>query len=92
MTNYNSSSSITKIDEVVRFFDYLVNERDCDLHPDDDFSEYIDYTNGEPCFTVEEVTLYNRLMDESVVVCEKNRADIYEIGMNVVKASLRPSA
>ncbi len=84
---YNPESHISSVEDVKAFFHHLVNERSLNFHPDDDFAEYVNHTDGNPTFSESEVTLYNRLMDESFDVCEKDNVDIYEIGL----AELQPS-
>lgn len=52
------------------FFYHLVSERKVNFYLDDDFADYICYASKPPTFTKEEVTIYNRLMDEAFDVCE----------------------
>jgi hypothetical protein len=58
-----------------------VEERKVNFHPDDDFADYICLMDKTPTFTEDEVSIYNRLMDESFDVCEKAAVDIYGIGI-----------
>lgn len=45
------------------------------------FEDYVSCENGINTFTLDECAIYNRLMDESFAVCEKEGVDIYEIGL-----------
>ena len=86
---YDSSSHITNIDEVRAFFLYLVNERGCNFHPDDDFAEYVFNADGSPMFSEEEIVFFNRLMGECFAVCADSNESIYELGMEVLKERIR---
>ena len=77
---YTNESVIVTIDDVKEFFNHLVNERQVVFHPDDPFEDY-KFGNGHRVFTQEESVVYNRLMDESFVVCEKYGTDIYALGL-----------
>lgn len=81
---YNNESHIKSIEDVKAFFHHLVDERKLNFHPDDDFADYIRYEDKAPSFTEEEVSVYNRLMEESFEVCEITNADVYEIGFDVL--------
>lgn len=77
---YDNESHITTVKEVETFFDFLMEDRKVNFHPDTPFEDYICVETKEPSFTQEEVKLYNRLMDESFAVCEAEGVDIYGIG------------
>ena len=79
---YTTNSHINSVKEVEKFFQYLVEERKLNFHPDEDFINYVSYSSGERTFTDEECQLYNRLMDERFDVCKKAGVDIYEVGMS----------
>ena len=79
---YTAASHINSVKDVEVFFHHLVDERKVNFHPDDDFANYICLADKTPSFSVEEVTVYNRLMDESFDVCDKADVDIYDIGFN----------
>ena len=100
MRTYTSTDHITSVDDVKLFFEsqalskrprgerfhHLTDERNLNFHPDDDFRDYIQLETHAPSFTDEECDTYNRMMDESLAVCETANADIYEIGLeNVMK-------
>ncbi|MGN0224989.1 MAG: hypothetical protein ACI4A7_02780 [Prevotella sp.] len=79
---YIDKSHINKVRDVELFFQYLVEERKLNFHPDEDFINYVSYSSGERTFTDEECQLYNRLMDECFDVCKKAGVDIYEVGIS----------
>ena len=84
---YNKETRITSVDDVKNFFHHLVSERKVNFHPDDRFEDYV-AEDGVASFSQEECTVYNRLMDESFEVCEKNGADIYAIGLELMQKAL----
>ena len=86
----NEESHITTIADVKAFFQHLVEERMVNFHPDDDFAEYISHDDKTPMFTDEEVTIYNRLMEESFDACEKAGVDIYNLGIQQLQTILKP--
>ena len=77
---YNTNSHIESINDVKMFFYHLVHERKLNFHPDDDFADYISYDSNTPSFTPEEVSIYNKLMEESFDACKKANEDIYNMG------------
>ena len=85
---YNSESKIATIDDVKEFFHHLVSERNLNFHPDDRFEDYVSCGDGSNTFSQEECSVYNRLMDESFDVCEKNGVDIYAIGLELMQKAL----
>ena len=78
---YTATSHITTVKEVETFFHHIVFERKVSFHPDNMFEDYVSCERGIPTFTLSECAIYNRLMDESFKVCEKEGVDIYEIGL-----------
>jgi hypothetical protein len=79
---------ITTIEEVKQFAHYLVNEMKVNIHPDDDFVEYVDVATGQPFFTKDESFIGNRLMDECFSVCNTNNVDIYELFYTILHNSI----
>ena len=79
---YNIYSHIKSVEDVKVFFNHLVSELKLNFHPDDDFADYTNYEDNTPSFTEDEVTMYNRLMDECFAICEKEGIDIYAIGLD----------
>lgn len=77
--NYTEDFSIKTLEDVQDFAKYLYNERGVAFHPDDDFADYANDETGEQTFTDEEIPIFDRLMDECFVVCEREKKDIYEV-------------
>lgn len=85
---YTNDSHITSVKDVKTFFHHIVFERKVNFHPDDAFDQYICTETREPSFSPDECTLYDRLIDESFNVCEKEGVDIYEIGLEELQGTL----
>lgn len=85
---YNIDSHIKSVEDVKTFFHHLVSERKLNFHPDDDFADYISYEDKTPSFTKDEVILYNRLMEEGFIACEKSGIDIYAIGLEELQETV----
>lgn len=85
---YNDDSRIATVDDVKEFFIHLVNDRMVNFHPDDRFEDYVSREDRNKIFTQKECAVYNHLMDESFEVCEKNGADIYAIGLELMQDAL----
>ena len=79
---YTTNSHINSVKEVEKFFQYLVEERKLNFHPDEDFMNYVSYSSEERTFADEECQLYYRLMDVCFEVCKKAEVDIYEVGIS----------
>ena len=86
----NEQLHITTVADVKAFFHHLVDECKVNFHPDDDFANYISIKEGTPTFTEEEVTVYNRLMEESFDVCEKADVDIYKLSLEELQTVMEP--
>ena len=84
---YNSNSQIKSVKDVETFFHHIVFERKVNFHPDDMFENYVSCEGGINTFTLEECVIYNRLMDESFKVCEKEGVDIYSIGLTELQTA-----
>ena len=86
---YTEQTTITSVEEVKDFFSYLVFERHCNFHPDDDFTEYVFKSDNTPMFNSNEVILFNRLMDECFTVCDKQGISIYDLGIEELRKFIR---
>lgn len=75
---YNKDSHINNVDDVRKFFHYIVEERNGNFNSDDMFRDYI-LADGSNAFTPEECEIYNRLVEEAFKICDKENVDIYEI-------------
>lgn len=84
---YNSNSHIKSIGDVMPFFNYLMNKRKVNFHPDNSFDEYINFTTGEQTFSDKECKLFDRLMEEAFNVCINNGDMdlIYDLGTEFLK-------
>lgn len=87
---YNRDSHINNVDDVRKFFHYIVNERNVNFNPDDMFEDYIS-ADGTTAFTPEECEIYNRLVEEAFKICDKENVDIYEIALDILKKELGSS-
>ena len=88
---YNKDSHINNVDDVRKFFHYIVNERNVNFNPDDMFEDYMS-ADGTTAFTPEECEIYNRLVEEAFEICEKENVDIYQIALDILKKKLGLSA
>ena len=86
--NYTAATHIKTVRDVKAFFNHLAFDRNLSFHPDDDFATYVHYLSNRPVFKEDEIKMYNRLMNESFVACEKADYDIYEIGLQVMRKVL----
>ena len=75
-------SNIGSIEDVKTFFNQL-NKEGLNFHPDDEFSLYINLETGEQSYTIDETTNRNTLLAQSFEVCEKEKADIYELCIDI---------
>lgn len=70
---------ITTINQVKDFANYLVNDLKVNIHPDNDFSEYIEYSTFKPTFDDNGIKRGNQLMEECFSVCEEHSVGIYDL-------------
>jgi hypothetical protein len=80
-------TKINNTKEVVEFAEQIINEG-VSLHPDDDFNDMINYTTGEQIYSEKEAALRNELMNQCFMLCEKERADIYDLMNNVLRKKI----
>ena len=88
---YNKDSHINNVDDVRKFFHYIVEVRNVNFNPDDMF-EYYMLSDRTTAFTPEECEIYNHLTEECFDICEKEEADIYEIAFELLKNKIALSA
>ena len=88
---YNKDSHINNVDDVIKFFRYIVDERNVNFNPDDMFRDYM-LADGSNAFTPEECEIHNRLVEEAFKICDKENVDIYEIALDILKKKLGLSA
>ena len=84
---YNKDSHINNVDDVRKFFHYIVEERNMNFNPDDMFRDYM-LADGSNAFTPEECKIYNRLVEEAFKICDKENVGIYEIALDILKKEL----
>ena len=77
------AESIGSVDDVKRFFTYLVTAEDLKFHPDSSFYEYVD-SDGVRLFSIEQCKHYDGLMRKAFEVCKREGSDIYDIGFEIV--------
>ena len=82
------NEDIKTIEDVRKYFSYLVEEIRLNFHPDTDFSEYVSCETGRRTFTDKEASYHNSLMDICFSICEESGVDIYEIGLEVLKGGM----
>ena len=85
---YNDESQIKTVEDVKVFFHYLVEECNLNLHPDDDFADYVCNDGKTSVFSADEVEMYKRLMGEAFEVCENAGEDIYGICMALLHKTI----
>ncbi len=79
--------AIRTVDDFIAFQRAIWSEG-VNFHPEDDFFDYVEGEdpdeNGEyrPCYTHEEATLRNTLLEQAYAVCEAAGVDICEIGLD----------
>ena len=78
---YTSGSKITNLIDVVKFFEYLLYEKNLLFHPDDDFSDYAQNEESANTINSDEAEIFNQLMDQCFAVCEEQSMEIYRIGL-----------
>ena len=69
LMQWTKKSFINNVDDVRKFFHYIVNERNVNFNPDDMFEDYMS-ADGTTAFTPEECEIYNRLVEESFDICK----------------------
>lgn len=85
---YNNQSHITTKEEVKEFACHIINDLGIMFHPDDDFSEYVNFETGNPCFSECEAKMYNHLMEECFGVCGEDD-EIYDITFPVLQKAIK---
>jgi hypothetical protein len=79
--------SIETVEDVLNFHRAIWSEG-TNYHPEEDFFNYVhivgedEFGNPIPCYTHEEATLRNTLLDQAYAVCEAAGVDICEVGQD----------
>jgi hypothetical protein len=71
-------AKIRTLDDIKTFTKQLVEEG-TNVHPDEDFINYVNIETGVDTYTPKEAMMRNVLMKQSFVVCEKLGENIYNI-------------
>jgi len=71
-------AEIKTLDDVKIFTKQLVEEG-TNVHPDEDFNNYVNLETGTDTYTSDEASLRNKLMEQSFQVCRLFHEDIYSI-------------
>jgi len=67
---------IENLDDVAEFAGTVIRSG-VNLHPDDDFRNYVNLETGQPTYTEKEAMANNRDMASAFRVCDKCGVDIY---------------
>jgi hypothetical protein len=78
-------TEIKDLDDIILFTKQLIVEG-VNVHPDDDFSDYVNMETGEPTYSKEGADFRNSLMDQCFVVCKSTNNDIYNIMQDIYLA------
>jgi hypothetical protein len=75
-------TNIININDVETFFHRLLDEG-LNLHPDEDFMNYVNTDTSLPTYTNYEAVERNHQMELSFEVCEKANVDIYDLALEI---------
>ena len=67
---------IENLEDVAEFMHSLVEEG-VNVHPDEDFKNYVNFETGADTFTESEAAHRNKWMEASFDICEREGVDIY---------------
>ncbi len=70
-----------RVEDVKLFFHELIDKYSLNFHPDTPFEDFDVLTKAQ-------VKVLNRKMDKAFKICEREKADIYNIGLKVHRAEL----
>lgn len=69
---------IKNLNDVIDFTKDLISEG-TNVHPDEDFTNYINIETERPSYTKQEAELKNQLMNQCFEVCDSSNEDIYDL-------------
>ena len=72
-------NNINSVRDVEIFASQLVNDENLSFHPDDNFSDYINFETNKFIYSDEKAVLLNKMMEQCFEVCLKQNVDIYEL-------------
>ena len=79
--------TIETIQDVVKYFAYLMKEESVNFHADTPFSDYID-GSGKPTYTAQEATDRAALLDECFTVCKRELYDIHTLSIRAYNEAI----
>jgi hypothetical protein len=79
--------AITSIEDVVKFFAYLMKEEHLNFHADTPFSDYVG-EKGKPTYTKKEAAARSALLDECFKVCKRDLWDIHTLSIRAYNEAL----
>lgn len=83
---YTHNAHITNIEEVKDFFRHVVHDLGINIHPDDDFKDYVSPETGLRIMDDMQAEHYNRLMDEAFGICGD---EVYSIAYGILTERLQ---
>jgi len=69
------------VENVQSFFRELTDKHSLNFHPDTPFEDF-------DVSTTAEAKAFNKKMDKSFDICERENVDIYEIGLEILKKAM----
>jgi hypothetical protein len=79
-------TEISTIKDVEDFMRKLVDEG-TNVHPDEDFNNYINVETNLPSYTKDQAAERNKLMNQCFTICKAEGKDLYEI-TNVIYSEI----
>ncbi|QYH38459.1 hypothetical protein GYM62_06465 [Algoriphagus sp. NBT04N3] len=77
-------SALISVNNVEISFHHLIHEERLNFHPDEGFENYINLETKRQTYTDEEAAIRNNLMEQAFQVCDRQQADIYQIGADLL--------
>lgn len=81
--------NLNTIEDVQRFFEYIIYELGINFHVDTPFSDYVYNYNDKRCFTKSEALRLQIMMEKSFEICDNESVDIYEIALNTLQSFIK---
>jgi len=73
------------IQDVQKFFSYIVYDLGINFHIDTPFSDYVYNYNNKRCFSNKEALRLQVMMERAIDICNDNGVDEYEIALNILE-------
>ena len=71
-------TKINGLEDVILFIEQVIDEG-TNIHPDDDFINYININTNERSYSKAEAIMRNQLMNECFIICNLEKKDIYAL-------------